>query len=706
MKKLIVLVAVFGFILLSCNKEEVKKVENMNPFFMEKWGTPFETPDFSKVKIEDYRPAFDEGMIQHNKEIAAIADNTEEPTFQNTIDALEISGDLLTKTASVFYNLSSADTNEEIQKIQKEMAPIMSKHNDEILLNDKLFARIKAIHEKKESLNLTDEQKVVLEQYYKDFVRGGIDLPADKKNELMEINSELASLTTKFGENVLAETNAFELIIENKDDLAGLPEGVISAAKETAEQKGHKDKWVFTIQKPSLIPFLTYSEKRDLREKMLMAYAHKGDNNNLNDNKKVLTKIASLRVKRANLLGYKTHADYVLEESMAKNPKNVYDMLNKLWKPSINAAKAEAQELQKLIKKDGKKFKLQPWDWWYYSEKLKKAKYDLDEEELKPYFKLENVRQGAFDTANKLYGITFTERNDIPVYNQDVNVFEVKEADGSHIGILYVDYFPRASKRGGAWMNAYRKQYKLNGKNITPIICNVGNFTKPTGDKPSLLTVDEVQTLFHEFGHALHGLLSNCAYRKVSGTDVPRDFVEMPSQIMENWALNAEVLKMYAKHYKTGEAMPDSLIKKIENASHFNQGFATTEYLAASLLDMDWHTLTTTDEQDATTFENNSLQKMGLIPEIIVRYRSPYFSHIFSGGYSSGYYSYTWAAVLDADAFAAFEENGIFDQKTAKSFRNNILSKGGSEDAMELYRKFRGRDPETTPLLKRKGFIK
>jgi peptidyl-dipeptidase Dcp len=406
------------------------------------------------------------------------------------------------------------------------------------------------------------------------------------------------------------------------------------------------------------------------------------------------------------LLGYKTHADYVLEENMAKTPDNVYKMLYKLWKPGLKAAKLEVKELQKLIKKDGKNFKLQPWDWWYYAEKLKKAKYDLDEEQLKPYFKLENVRNGAFETAHKLYGITFEERHDIPVYHKDVKVFEVKDADGSHIGILYVDYFPRASKRGGAWMNAYRKQCVVNGKEITPIVCNVCNFTKPTGDKPSLLTLEEVQTLFHEFGHALHGLLSKCTYRKVSGTDVPRDFVELPSQFMENFAIAPENLKSYAKHYKTGEPMPDKLIKKIENAGHFNQGFITTEYLAAAFLDMDWHTLTTDKPQNAIEFENASMKKIGLIPEIIVRYRSTYFNHIFSGGYSSGYYSYVWAAVLDADAFSAFQENGLFDQKTAKAFRDNILSKGGSQDPMVLYKKFRGREPEIKALLKRKGFVK
>jgi len=452
-----------------------------------------------------------------------------------------------------------------------------------------------------------------------------------------------------------------------------------------------------------MLPFLQYSENRSLREKIFKAYINKGNNNDELDNKDTLAKIAALRVERANLLGYKTHADYVLENNMAKKPENVYKFLEQLWKPALKIAKKEARELQKMISKEGHDFKLQPWDWWYYAEKLKKAKYALDEEMLRPYFKLENVREGAFSVAGKLYGIQFIERKDIPKYHEDARVFEVKEADGSHIGILYTDYFPRASKRGGAWMNSFRKQSRLHGKEIYPVITNNGNFSKPTGGKPALISSEEVITLFHEFGHGLHGLLSDCTYNRLSGTSVSRDFVELQSQIMENWAFEPEVLKMYAKHYETGEVIPQELIDKLEKARHFNQGFVTVEYLAASFLDMDWHTLTEAKELDADEFEEASLNKIGLIPEIIVRYKSPYFNHIFSGGYASGYYSYIWAEVLDADAFQAFKETSLFDQKTAQSFRENILERGGTEDPMVLYKRFRGAEPKVEYLLKKRG---
>ncbi|HEY4756729.1 MAG TPA: M3 family metallopeptidase, partial [Ignavibacteriaceae bacterium] len=478
---------------------------------------------------------------------------------------------------------------------------------------------------------------------------------------------------------------------------------VIQSAFELGKTKGHEGKWVFTLQKPSFIPFLQYSEKRNLREVIFKAYINRGNNNNEFDNNKTLSSIAALRVERANLLGYKTHADYILEKNMAKNPETVYKFLNDLWKPALNRAKMEIDDMQKIINNEGNNFKLEAWDWWYYAEKVKKEKYDLDEKMLRPYFKLENVLQGVFDVASKLYGIKFVERNDIPTYHPDVKVIEVKEAEGKHIAILFTDYFPRDSKRSGAWMNSFRDQSNIGSNFITPIISNVGNFSKPTSDKPSLLSLDEVNTLFHEFGHALHGLLSNSVYPSVSGTSVPRDFVELPSQVMENWALAPEVLKMYARHYQTNEPMPEDLIKKIENSQLFNQGFETVEYLAASFLDMDWHALTVPEEKDVTGFEKESLNKIGLIPEIESRYQSTNFQHIFSGGYSSGYYSYIWAAVLDADAFEAFEEKGLFDHATALSFRKNILEKGGSEDPMELYKRFRGREPKVDALLKRRG---
>ncbi|MCI0496334.1 M3 family metallopeptidase, partial [candidate division KSB1 bacterium] len=593
-----------------------------NPFFKE-FDTPFGAPPFEQIQVNHYKPAFIEGMNQNQKEIEAIINNPEAPTFENTIVALDLAGELLTRVNNIFNNMLSANTSDELQAIAKEVAPLLSKHNDDILLNDKLFQRVKKVYEKKDQLNLTREQLKVLEEYYKDFVKGGANLPDAKKAELREINTELSVLTLKFGDNVLKEDNKFVLVIDNKADLTGLSADAITAAAETATERGYAGKWVFTLHKPSLIPFLQYSERRDLREKMFKAYINRGNNNDEFDNKETLAKIVNLRIKRSKLLGYQTFAHFVLEDNMAKVPENVYTLLNKLWIPAIQVAKKEASEFQQMINHEGGNFILQPWDWWYYAEKVKKAKYDLDDEALRPYFKLENVIDGAFAVANKLWGITFTERTDLPKYHEDVKVFEVREVDGTHVGILYTDYFPRSSKRGGAWMSNYRSQYRLNGKEIRPIITNVGNFAKPTAEKPSLLNFDEVKTMFHEFGHGLHGLLSKCTYPKLSGTSVPRDFVELPSQVMENWASEREVLKMYAKHYQTGEPIPDELIAKIENSSKFNQGFETVEYLAASFLDLDWHTLENESALDVLTFENESLNKIGLIPEIVVRYRSP-----------------------------------------------------------------------------------
>ena len=714
MKLLLVLGAVALSILVACSKQQDQQQQQVksqpdqqqlaNPFLVE-WDTPFGVPPFDKIELAYYQPAFDEAMRQHNGEIDAILANPSAPTFTNTIEALERSGALLSRVSNVFFAMNSSLTNEDMQGIAKVVAPELSKHQDEILLNDKLFQRVKSVYEQKDALGLNPEQLKLLDEYHKGFVRGGANLNENDKARLTEINGELSKLSLQFGENVLKENNRFELVIENEADLSGLPEAVINAAKETAKERGHEGKWTFTLHKPSMIPFLQYSDKRDLREKIYKAYYNRGNNGDELDNKKILVRMATLRAERAQLLGYETHAHYVLEDNMAKEPKNVYELLGRLWSPALERAKVEAAEMQQMIDAEGGDFKLASWDWWYYAEKVKKAKYDLDEEMLRPYFKLENVRQGVFDVAGTLFGLRFEERTDIPKYHEDVTVFEVKEADGSQVCILYVDYFPRASKRGGAWMGEFRQQSKRDGKNIRPIIYNVGNFTKPTSDKPSLLSFDEVNTLFHEFGHALHGMLSDCTYETLAGTEVSRDFVELPSQLMENWASDPKVLKMYARHYQTGEPMPDELIEKINKSRHFNQGFATTEYLAASFLDMDWHTLDQGREvSDVLAFEDECLNKLGLMPEIISRYRSPYFRHIFAGGYSSGYYSYVWAEVLDADAFQAFKEAGdIFDAKTAKSFRENILERGGTEDAMVLYTRFRGQDPSIEPLLERRG---
>lgn len=687
-----------GFIFMSCSDNE-----NKNPFLTE-WDTPFGTSPFDKIKQGHYLPAFKKGIEEQKEEIESIIDNTEEPTFENTIEALEYSGSLLDKVSRVFNAMTDAMTNDELQAINKEVSPMLSKHNDDIYLNPELFERVKAVYDQREQLELNKEQEKLLEEHYKDFVRGGANLPEDKKEEFREINKKLALLSIEFGDNVLKETNKFELVLE-KSDLDGLTEDVITMGSEEAKARGYEGKYVYTIQRTSMYPFLTYSTRRDLREKLYKGYINKGDNNDSLDNKNIVSEMVNLRLKKANLLGYPTYANFVLEDQMAKNPEAVYELLNKLWDPALKVAKRERDDMQKMIYDEGNDFDLKAWDWWYYSEKVKKAKYDLDEAELRPYFELTNVIKGAFDLATRLWGITFEERTDIPKYHPEVKTFEVKDRDGSHIAILYTDYFPRKSKKGGAWMNPFKKQYiDRNGKFIHPIIYNVGNFTKPTADKPALISVDNVEALFHEFGHALHGMLSNVTYESLSGTSTPRDFVEFPSQIMENWCMHPDVLKNYAFHYETGEPIPDELIQKIKNSAKFNQGFKTVEYLAASFLDMDWHTIKEPVEKDVNKFENESMDKIGLVDEIAPRYRSTYFNHIFSDEYSAGYYSYIWAEVLDADAFKAFEETGdVYNSTLAEKYRKFILSKGGTEDAMELYKKFRGKEPSIEPLLEKRG---
>ena len=708
MKKEFIILIVMIFSVLSCNQENNKnqqKNEEMNPFFSE-YNTKFNVPPFDKIKVAHYLPAFERGIEEHNKEIEAIVNNTDAPNFENTIEALEYSGELIKKTGDVFYNMRSSLTNKELQEASAKIMPMLSRHEDEVKLNDKLFERIKAVYDKKDELKLNKAQAKLLEETYKKFKRGGAELQGEDKEKFKKINEELTNLKLKFGDNVLAETNNFKLIIDNEKDLAGLPESVKAAALETGKETGNEGKWVFTVQKPSMIPLLTYADNRGLREKLLTAYTTRCNHDNEYDNKDIIAKIINLRIERAHLLGYKTHADYVLEETMAKNPDNVYKLMNQVWEAALPTAKAEVAEMQKMIDAEGGNFELAPWDWWYYSEKLRKQKYDLDEELLRPYFKLENVRDGAFMVANKIYGITFKEIHDVPIYHPDVQSFEVLDKDGSHIGILFMDFFPRESKRVGAWMSEFAGQYKKDGKNVPPIITTNFNFTKPSGDKPALLSFEEVSTLFHEFGHALHGLLSDVTYPSLAGTNVARDFVEMPSQIMENWAAEPEVMKIYAKHYQTGEAIPDELIQKLSNSKYFNQGFVTVEYMSAAYLDMDLHTLKEPIENmDVNAFEKESMDKIGLIPEIIVRYRIPYFSHI-TGGYSAGYYSYLWSEVLDADAFQAFKETNIFSAETGQKFRDNILSKGSTDDPMVLYVNFRGHEPSIEPLLERKGFKK
>lgn len=675
-----------------------------NPFLQE-WKTPFGVPPFEAIKPEHFVPAFEAAMAAQRKEIDAIVSNPQAPSFANTLEAMDASGELLASVGNTFFALSGAETNDQLQAIAREMAPKLSAFRDDILLNEKLFARVKAVWDGREGITLDPDQRMLLKKTFDGFVRGGANLAPAQKERLRAVNAELAGLGVRFGDNLLAQTNAYRLVIDRQEDLAGLPPSVVAAAADAARAAKLDGKWVFTLHSPSIWPFLQASSNRELRQQILTAYTTRANHGDELDNKVIASKIAALRADKARILGYATWADLVLDDSMAKTPERVYGLLTQLWPPALAKARQEAADLRAQIKAEGGDFKLEAHDWRYYTEKVRKARYDLDEEEFKPYFQLDNVRQGAFWLAGKLWGLQFVERHDIPKYHPEVKTFEVKDADGSLVGILLVDYHPRPGKRGGAWMNNYRDQWVKSGKDVRPIIGNVGNFTRPTGDLPALLTIDEVETLFHEFGHALHGLLSKCRYRSLSGTEVARDFVELPSQIMENWVLEPEVLKVYAKHYKTGAVIPPVLVEKLNKAKQFNQGFATTEYLAACFLDMDWHTLLAPAEVDAEAFEKLALARMGLIPEIVSRYRTTYFNHIFGGGggYSAGYYSYVWAEVLDADAYQAFREKGIFDQATAKAFRTNILERGASEDPMALYTRFRGREPSVEPLLAKRG---
>jgi peptidyl-dipeptidase Dcp len=648
--------------------------------------------------------AFEDGMLQHLEEVEAIASNPESPTFENTIEAMEKSGELLTKVSQVFYNLRSAHTNDSIQGIAKIMGPRLSAHRDNIYLNKQLYERVKLLQDKSDDLDLTQEQKKLLEDYFKRFVRSGAALSPADKDKMRALNERLAVLSNQFGENVLNEDNDFELVLETQEDLKGLPESVRTAAAEAASQKGYEGKYLFTPHKPSLIPFITYAENRDHRMTLKKGYIMRGDNDNEYDNKEILKEMANLRLEKANLLGFETHAHYALQERMLNEPQKVYDLLDKIWPAAIEKAKEERDLMKEMAKAEGKDIEIGPWDWWYYAEKIKMQDYNLDEEEIRPYLKVDNVINGTFILADTLFGLKFEEQNNIPKYHPDVRTYTVKNAAGELIGIYLSDWFYRDSKRGGAWMNNYRDQSNMNGDRVIPIVVNVGNFTKPTADKPSLLSQDEALTLFHEFGHALHGLLSECTYPSISGTSTPRDFVEFPSQVMENWVFQPEMLALYAFHYETGEVMPDELVEKIRNAGKFNQGFATTEYMAASYLDMAYHTITEPITGDINDFENTAMEKIGLIDAIVPRYRSGYFRHIFSGGYSAGYYSYLNSETMDADAFSAFEENGLFDKATADSYRENILSKGGTMDALEMYINFRGRKPDYQGLLERRGF--
>ena len=710
MKRLI-LITVLLFI-VSCQQKS-KMDPNINPFFQE-WNTPYEVPPFLDIKDEHYMPAYQQGMKENLEEIDLIVNNPEAPTFANTIEELERTGKLLSKVGRVFSNLASSNTNPKLQELQRELSPMLSAHYDKISLNEGLFNRVDAIWQNRENLDLTKEQTKLLNDTRKGFVRSGALLSEDQKERISEINSKISGLSTSFGQNLLAETNGFELILE-VSDLEGLSDGVIAAAADAASQKmdsaesdeekdKYKGKYVFTPHRSSMYPFLTESTRRDLREKLYNSYVMRGDNNNDTDNKEIAAQIAKLRAERAQIMGYKTHAHFILDDNMLKTPEEVYDLLYKLWKPAVKRAKVEVADMQAVADSEGNDFKVAAWDWWHYSEKVRKEKYDLDESAIKPYLSLDNVLQGVFNTTNKLWGLNFTEIFDIDLYHPDARIWEVTDKDGSHLGIFIGDYFTRSNKRGGAWMSSFKGQSNLDGRE-RPIVVNVCNFPAPVGDDPALLSFDNVVTLFHEFGHAMHGTLTDVKYGSMAGTSGPRDFIELPSQLLEHWASEPQVLKSFATHYETGEPIPDELIEKLLNASKFNQGFINTEYLAASLLDMDWHTISADDElKDANKFESESMKKVGLIGEIAPRYRTTYFAHIFSGGYSSGYYSYVHAAVLDSDAFEAFKEAGdVFDPDLSSKLRSSIYSMGSTEEAMDLFVEFRGRKPVIEPLLKVRG---
>jgi peptidyl-dipeptidase Dcp len=666
------------------------------------WDTPFGVPPFDRIDDGDYLPAVRTAMQEHWKEIDAILNDPAAPTFANTIEALERSGHALTRVSSVFYAVEGAHSNDALRDIARVIAPELAAHRDDIRLNPPLYERVKAVNDGRDMLDLTPEQAKLLDETHKTFVRSGVSLPPSEQARLREINGELAELSERFGQNLLRETNAFELHVTDRVDLGGRRIIKKAAAADEARRRGREEGWSFTLQRPSINPFLQYSPNRDMRRRLFVGYAMRGDNGNEQDNNAILSRTAVLRVERARLLGYDTHAHYVLSDVMAETPERVYELLDRIWKPALAAAIADRDAMEQLMHADGIAGTLEGWDWRYYAEKVRQARYDFDENALRPYFEVTAVRDAAFDLAKRLFGLTFRQLEDVPVWHPDQQAFEVKDADGSHLGVLYMDFFARESKSGGAWMNDLRAQSRLD-RSVTPIVTTNFNFPPPSDGSPSLLAFYEAETLFHEFGHALHGLLSDVTYESLSGTNVPRDFVEFPSQIMENWLGEREFLETFARHYETGEVVPAGLLEKLEAAGKFDQGFATVEYLAASYLDMAWHTLTEPPEPDPDAFEQAEMARIGLIDQILPRYRNTYFAHIFSGGYSAGYYSYIWAEVLDADAFQAFKEAGLFDRTTAQALREQVLSQGGTRPGMVMYEAFRGRPPAIEPLLEARG---
>ncbi|SMO33124.1 peptidyl-dipeptidase Dcp [Saccharicrinis carchari] len=677
---------------------------NTNPL-LQKFTTVHQTPPFDKIKTEHYLPAFKESLVKARQDIAKIVDSKEKPSFENTVLALEYAGKQLDDVASIFFNINSAETNDEIQAIAREVSPMLTEYSNDIVLNETLFDRIKTVYDSREGLNLNAEQLKLLEDSYKGFERKGALLTGEDRERYRAITTELSKLTLHFGENVLAETNAFKLHITDPADLSGLPDAIKTAAAELARRE-EKEGWIFTLQFPSYVPFMKYADNRALRKQMYMAYASRASKGDEHDNKAIIAKIVNLRLEKAKLLGYQNHAEFVLEERMAKTPTKVNDFLNDLLNRSIEFARQDVADVAEFAKKDGLKDTLQRWDFSYYSEKLKTEKFDFTEEETKPYFPLDKVIDGVLGLANRLYGISFIENKDIPVYHNEVKAYEVLDENGSHLSVLYLDFFPRKGKQGGAWMTTYGDQYIKDGKNIRPLVSLVCNFSRPTQETPSLLTHNEVTTFLHEFGHGLHGMLANTTYKSHSGTSVYRDFVELPSQILENWGNEKEWLQMVGQHYKTGEVIPDELVDKILASANFQSGYLTVRQLSFGLNDMAWHTIMAPFEGSVSSFENAAMAKTELFPEVEGTSFSPAFSHIFAGGYAAGYYGYKWAEVLDADAFSLFKQNGIFDKATAASFRKNILSKGGTEHPMELYVAFRGQEPTLDALMERSGLVK
>lgn len=685
----------------------VNMINAQNPFF-EKYNTPHQTVPFDKIKNEHYEPAMLEGIKLHEAEIEAIINNPEAPTFANTIVAYEKSGKFLDRVTTVFGNLRSAETNDDLQKIAQKMIPLLSEHSNNISLNEKLFQRVKAVYKQKSKLSLTIEQAKLLDDIYDGFVRRGANLQGEARNKYRELSKKISTLTLQFGENNLKETNNFQLVLTQKEQLAGLPEGIVEAAAQTAREKGVEG-WVITLHAPSYVPFMTYASNRELRKELYMAYNTKCTKNNEFNTLEIVKDLVNTRMQIAQLLGYKSYADYTLKERMAENSKNVYKLLDQLLDAYTPTAKAEYNEVQELARStQGKEFRLMPWDWSYYSDQLKNKKFSLNDEMLRPYFELSNVKEGVFGLATRLYGITFRKNSEIPVYHPDVNAYEVLDKDGSFLAVLYTDFHPRAGKRAGAWMTSFKGQWidDQTGENSRPHITLVMNFTKPTESKPALLTFDEVNTFLHEFGHGLHGIFANTHYESLSGTSVYRDFVELPSQIMENFAVEKDFLSTFAKHYQTGEIIPDTLVQRIIDSSNFNVAYACLRQVSFGLLDMGWYTRTTPFTGDVKAYEQKAWEKAQILPVVEGTCMSAQFSHIFAGGYSAGYYSYKWAEVLDADAFSLFMQKGIFNQEVAQSFRNNILSKGGTEHPMTLYKRFRGQEPTIDALLIRNGIKK